>query len=202
MRAAAPPRAPGSRRAASRCRSRDPGRWRCCAGSREGAKARTCAGGGGVRAVGGAAPTWGRSHAPTLSAAASALGAPARGASLRACACGGPELPARARARGRWRPRAYPGGAPETRAPCFRGSSPAHRTLGAQQSQIPRPPAPGRCSPSATRSSSRPGASRGPAPACGRRAEPAPLTCWRRARAPSARETGGHRRKLSVEFRP
>lgn len=84
-----PSEALSSRRAASRCRGLEPGCGRGCAGLREGAADRTCAGGGGLRAASLATCTWGRRHAPTLSAA-SALGVLARGVSLRACVCGGP----------------------------------------------------------------------------------------------------------------
>ncbi|XP_032200549.1 basic salivary proline-rich protein 2-like [Mustela erminea] len=137
--------------------------------ARGGGAARKCMGGRGLRAASPATCTWGRSHAPTLSEA-SALWAPARGASRRARACGGPGRQVRAGA--------SPEGAREARAqpPAGVVSGPPHART--RQSSIPRLQAPGRCSPSAARSSSPPGAARGPSPAGGRRAEPALFT-WR-----------------------
>lgn len=160
--------------------------------ARGGGAARKCMGGRGLRAASPATCTWGRSHAPTLSEA-SALWAPARGASRRARACGWPGRQVRAGA--------SPEGAREARAqpPAGVVSGPPHART--RQSSIPRLQAPGRCSPSAARSSSPPGAARGPSPAGGRRAEPALFT-WRcRPRWQVGREPGGQRTKHSVQFR-
>lgn len=181
-----PSAALGGRRAASRCRGPEPGRGRGCAGRQEGAVARTCVGGGGVRA----ARTWGCSRTPTRSAAAERLGPQHVALPCARASAAGPPRQVRVGARQRW-PRLVP---PRvlTRGTGSRGALPAEvgpcapHAGGPAELTSRKLKALGRCSPSAAQSTPPPAARcrRSPAQVRGVGAKPARLTCWAQSRPP------------------